>query len=198
MAKCSFSKRGSELRVRPAVLAGVLMLSLAAPAVSAAATVYKGRMFTGGGAASPAAVNVRIVVDSTTTVEEAARLNETIGKGDWDAVLELFRSMPKGSIQFTGAAGLKISCGIITEEVKPDGGSRVVLVARGQPVDPYASRRFFGPFIFLVVALDLDASGKGEGKAYDEASFKFTADGKAVPEGSVSTPKVFSNIRREK
>lgn len=198
MAKRSLSGPRSRRGASSAVLATAVALTLAAPAVTAAATVYKGRMFTGGGAASPAAVNVRIVVDSTTTLEEAARLNEAIGQGDWDAFLKVFGSMPKGSLQFTGAAGLKIPCHIITEEVKPDGGSRVVLIARGQPVDPYASRRFFGPFIFLVVALDLDASGKGEGKAYDEASFKFSPDGKAIPVGSVSTPKVFANVRREK
>ncbi len=198
MANGSIPRRGFCRRARSVMLAAVVALSVAATAVAAGPTVYRARMFTGGGAASPAAVNVRIVVDSTTTLEEASRINEAIGKGDWDAFLELFRSMPKGSIQFTGSAGLKIPCGIVTEEVKPDGGSRVVLVARGQPVDPFATRRFFGPFIFLVVTLDLDASGKGEGKAYDEAGFSFTPAGKVVPGGSVSTPKVFSNVRREK
>jgi hypothetical protein len=93
---------------------------------------------------------------------------------------------------------LKIPCHIVSEEANETGGTRVVLVARGQPIDPFASRRFFGPFIFLVVTLELDASGKGEGKAYDEAGFRFSPDGKVVPEGSVSTPKAFVNVRREK
>lgn len=198
MAKRSLLRPGSHRRTRSAGLAAAIPLFFAASAVAAAPAVYRARMFTGGGASSAAAVNVRIVVDSTTTLEEAFRLNEAIGQGDWDSFLTVFRSMPKGSIQFTGAAGLKIPCHIVSEEANDKGGTRVILVARGQPIDPFASRRFFGPFIFLVVTLNLDASGKGEGKAYEEAGFRFTPDGKVVPEGSVSTPKAFVNVRREK
>ncbi len=198
MANLSLSGPGSYRRTGTVVLAAVVGLSFAASAFAAVPAVYRARMFTGGGAGSAAAVNARIVVDATTTVEEAARLNESIGRGDWDAFLAVFRSTPKGSIQFTGSAGLKIPCYIVSEEATPEGGTRLIMVAQGQPIDPFATRRFFGSFVFLIVRLDVDAAGKGEGKAYDEASFRFTPDGKVVPEGSMSTPKVFTNVRRDK
>ncbi len=183
---------------RRIVLAAVAVLGLAAAASAAVPAVYRGRMFTAGGASSAAVVNIRVAVDSLTTVEEASRLNEALGAGDWDAFLSVFRSTPKGSIQFVGGAGMKIGCFIASEQPTDKGGTRLVLVAQGQPIDPFATRRFFGPFIFLIVTLDLDASGKGEGKAYEESSFTFTPDGKVVPGGSVSTPKVFTGVRREK
>ena len=170
---------------------------------------FRGRMLTGVGTGLPAVMNARIVVNSYTTLDEVALLQDFVNKNDSKGFFSAFNQIKKGFLQFPGEMGLNISFHAAFE-TPTDKGMKIILVGESQalPVgfSPSADawkvlapgKNRSGLFLFLVAELDLDKNFKGEGKVYEEARITFTPEGGIKLDSYVKTPKMIVNIEKTK
>lgn len=170
---------------------------------------FRGRMLTGVGTGLPAVMNVKIVVDSYTTQDEVALLQDFKNKNDSKGFFSAFNQIKKGSLQFPGETGLNIGFHAAFE-TPTDKGMKIILAGESQALpagfSPSADawkvlapgKNRPGLFLFLVAELDLDKNFKGEGKVYEEAKIAFTPEGGIKLDSYVKTPKMIVNIEKTK
>jgi len=154
---------------------------------------FKARLFTGGGPNVESSINVRIHIESFTTVDEVLALNKAFSEGGEDGFFAVFNKINKASLRFLGARGLNI--GLHAAYEKPtDNGFKIFLYGKSQSVEPGSSRLVYGGFLFLVVALDLDKNYKGEGRVYEDARIQFTQQGTIEMGSYTRAPKVLVGV----
>lgn len=178
------------------VLCGPLAVAALSGSLLAQAE-YRGRMFAGGGPNRPAVVNVKIVVDALTTAEEVGRYQQLLAGGDIEGFYETFHTLKKGSLQFTGGLGLKIDF-YAASEVQTEKGARLIMAADSRNIETGVSKRTHGSYLFLVIALDIDAKGNGDGQLYEDAKIAFSPNGELILQSYVTTPKEIVNVKKTK
>jgi hypothetical protein len=154
-------------------------------------------MFSGGGPNRPAVVNVKIVADALTAAEEVGRFQQLLGAGDIEGFYETFHTLKKGSLQFTGGLGLKIDF-FAASEVQTEKGARLIMAADSRSLDSGVSKRTHGSYLFLVVVLDIDAKGNGDGQLYEDGKIAFTSTGELILQSYITTPKEIMNVKKTK
>jgi hypothetical protein len=154
---------------------------------------FKARLFTGGGPNTESSINVRIKIDSFTTVDEVVALSKAFSSGGEDGFFAVFNKMNKAYLRFLGAQGLNI--GLHAAYEKPtDNGYKILLYGKSQSVEPGSNRLVYGGFLFLVVILDLDKNYKGEGRIYEDARIQFTQQGTIEMDSYTRAPKVLVGV----
>jgi hypothetical protein len=158
---------------------------------------YRGRMFVVGGPNRPSAVNVKVVLDAVTTLEEVTRYQTLLGAGDIEGFYAAFREHKKGSLQFTGGLGLRIDF-YAASELKTETGTKLVLAGESRNLDSGVGKRMHGAYLFLVVELNLDKNGSGDGRLYEDGRISFTATATLALDSYVTTPKEIVSVRKTK
>jgi hypothetical protein len=158
---------------------------------------FRGRMFAVGGPNRPAAVNVKVVLDATTTLEEVTRYQTLLGAGDVEGFYTQFRLTKKGSLQFTGGLGLRIDFYAASMQ-QTEKGTKIILAGESRNLDSGVGKRTHGAYLFLVVELNLDKDGSGDGRLYEDGRISFTPTATLALESYVTTPKEIVNIHKVK
>jgi len=181
---------------RPIIYAlGALLLSSASSLW--AQVEFKARLMTGGGPNVQSAINLRIRIESFTTTDEVRNLVEAYNSGGEDGFFAVFNKIDKGSLRFLGGPGLNI--GFHAAYEKPtDKGYKIMLYSKSRSVEPGSSKLVYGGFLFLVVELDLDKNFQGEGRVYEDARIRFTAQGTIEMESYTRAPKDLVGISQVK
>ena len=162
-----------------------------------AQTEYRGRMFVGGGPNRSAIANVKIVVDGLTTAEEVGRYQQLLAAGDIEGFYETFHTLKKGSLQFTGGLGLKIDF-FAASEVATEKGARLLMAADSRSLDTGVGKRTHGSYLFLVILLDIDGKGNGDGQLYEDGKLAFSPSGELILQSYITTPKEIVNVKKTK
>lgn len=162
-----------------------------------AQTEYRGRMFVGGGPNRAAVANVKIVVDGLTTAEEVGRYQQLLAAGDIEGFYETFHALKKGSLQFTGGLGLKIDF-FAASEVATEKGAKLLMAADSRNLDTGVSKRTHGSYLFLVIMLDIDGKGNGDGRLYEDGKLAFSSSGELILQSYITTPKEIVNVKKTK
>jgi hypothetical protein len=136
---------------------------------------YQAMLLTRGGPNSDPVLKIRIIIDSYTTNEEAWQLLQTLDQAGYDQFLSLFRRAKKGSMIFMSTRGLKIEFHA-AHVIPKEKGKKIMLFTEKQAWETGVSQRLDGRFPFMVVELDLDDKGKGEGKIYENAQITLGGD----------------------
>jgi hypothetical protein len=178
------------------ILCGLLAIAALGGPLSAQ-TEYRGRMFAGGGPNRSAVVNVKIVVDGLTTAEEVGRFQQLLAGGDIEGFYETFHTLKKGSLQFTGGLGLKVDF-YAASEVQTEKGARLLMAADSRSLDTGVSKRTHGSYLFLVLLLDIDAKGNGDGQLYEDGKLAFSPSGELILQSYITTPKEIVNVKKTK
>ncbi len=178
------------------VLGGLLAIAFLSGTLSAQAE-YRGRMFMGGGPNRAAVANVKIVVDGLTTAEEVARYQQLLAAGDIEGFYQTFHTLKKGSLQFTGGLGLKIDF-YAASEIQTEKGARLFMAADSRSLETGVSKRTQGSYLFLVIMLDIDAKGNGDGQLYEDGKLAFASNGELILQSYITTPKEIVNVKKTK
>jgi hypothetical protein len=172
--------------------AAVLVLEAGAGPAGAEKQSYKARVLKTG---FPNNITVKIEVTGVSTPEEVAGLQDALANGE-GAFRKAFHRTVKGSLMFYGIEQPSVKFHAAFETPTERGrtltlfsDNRIVLSGPGQAV--------MG-LLFLVVVLELDAEGNGEGRLYENAYIKFTPDGRLDIESYRTAPAQLIQVRRAK
>lgn len=185
------------MKIRP-VLIALLGVCLCFGGALSAAEKYTAKMFTRGGPNTENVLKLNITIDSYTSGEEGWILFHALNYEGWDQFIATFRQTNKGTISFRGARGLNIV--IHAAQVIPtEKGRKIMLFTEKQTWEVDAFQRSDGRFPFMVFELDLDNTGTGEGKVYENAQIKLKGDreagtGAMEMESYSSAPKVIFGV----
>jgi len=160
-----------------------------------AADVFKARMLTGKAPIQPPQIDVRIEVESWTTLEEISRLNEVMDKSGIDAFISAFSGVKKGVVRFMYARGwnLPIHAALVFPTEK---GKKILLFFNRQNWEPGSQFASTGRHFFMVMELKLNEKGKGEGRFFEDAQIKLDPLlGKIEMETYESAPKAFPYVQ---
>jgi hypothetical protein len=154
----------------------------------------RGRLMLGSGGSMASPVNIRVKIDSYTTVDEVLQLAQALKSGGDNGLFTAFRKMKKGSLRFIGGAGLNIGLNAAYE--KPtDNGFKYVLFGKSQSVEPGSTLQVYSENLFLVIELEVDKNYKGEGKVYEAASIRFTEQGTIEMQASTTPSKDIVDVK---
>jgi hypothetical protein len=160
-------------------------------------TVFRARFFTGGGGTMDRVLTTKIEIAGFSTKDEIQKLAEAYNaKGD-AGFRETFRSFKKGKIQVIGASGLNIEFHAAMETQK-EGGFQIQLIAENAQFQPGGSQKPFTGLMFLVVILDVDAKGEGEGRVYEDTGIEFTSEGELKLGAFQRAPKLLTAVKKQK
>jgi hypothetical protein len=143
----------------------------------------------------PSNITVKIEVTGFSTPEEIAALQQTLGGGE-AAFRKAFRSKVKGSLMFYGIEQPSIKFHAAFE-APTEKGRAITLFGENRIVLSGPDQLEMG-FFFLVVSFEIDAEGNGEGRLYENASIKFTPDGRLGLESYRTAPAQIIQVRRAK
>jgi hypothetical protein len=156
---------------------------------------YQGRILTGGGGhPAETVMNVKILVESYTSPEEISQLRDAFNRDGYEALMSAFRGMQKGVFIPVGSRGVKIILHV-AHNFKTEKGRRVVLFTIRQSWDVHVTQRMDTRFPFMVIELDINNKGKGNGKIYEEAHAVLTPQGTMEMDSSNSPPKQLFGVR---
>jgi hypothetical protein len=172
----------------------LLAIFLASTSSLWAQVELRGRLMLGSGGSMASPVNIRIKVDSYTTVDEVRQLAQALNSGGDSGLFTAFRKMKKGSMRFVGGAGLNIGLNAAYE--KPtDNGFKYVFFSKSQSVEPGSNLQAYSENLFLVIELNVDKNYKGEGKIYEAASIRFTEQGTIEMQSSTTPTKDIVDVK---
>jgi hypothetical protein len=163
-------------RILVGLLIGVVAMTIPSRwSASAITEEYQARLLSGGMQLTEQVKKIRISIDSYTTSEEVYNLMKIQYEQGFEPVMNAFRALNKGIFFPIGARGIKI---IIhgAHSIPTEKGRQILLFAQRQPWDVDMSQRIDSRFPFMVIELNVDDKGKGNGKIYDQASISLTAE----------------------
>ncbi len=175
---------------------GFILLAIFLMATSSlwAQVELRGRLMLGSGGSMAGPVNIRIKIDSYTTVEEVRQLAQALSSGGDSALFSAFRKLKKASLRYIGGAGLNIGLNAAYE--KPtENGFTYLLFGKSQSVEPGSVLQAYSENLFLVIELNVDKNYKGEGKIYEAASIRFTEQGTIEMAASTTASKDIVDVR---
>jgi len=145
----------------------------------------------------PPAIDIQIEVESWTSPEEIIEFNRVLASSGTDVFLSIFNSTKKGVVRFLYARGFNLTIHM-AQALEDDNGKRVLLVLRREPWSQ-GSQLSGGRNYFMVIELNLNKEGKGEGRFYEDAQIEMDVmDGKVYLRSYESSPKIIPSIKEIK
>jgi len=160
-------------------------------------TQFRARFFTGGSGTMDRVLTTKIEIAGFTTKEEVYKLAESFNTKGEDGFRETFRSYKKGKIQVIGASGLNIEFHAV-KEIAKENGYQYQLIAENAQFQPGGGQKSYLGLVFLVVILDLDLKGNGEGRVYEDTGIEFTSDGELKMGEFKRAPKMLTAVTKQK
>lgn len=164
--------------------------------ISAAQETYRARMLTGRGPIESPVVNLRIEIKDYTIPDEVRKLQDIMSRGGFNAFLNAFRKEEKGSIQVLGSQGLKLRINAVQIKYM-DKGHTISLFMEQQNWSTNTKMRVAENF-FMVMELDLNEEGEGDGRLYEDAQVLINRDGWFEMAGSNFAPKAIMSVSEVK
>ncbi|MDD8015954.1 MAG: hypothetical protein PHX45_09705 [Acidobacteriota bacterium] len=180
-------------KIVPLLLAAAIALS--PHAAQAAADEFQARLFQIG--LEYKALKVRIMVDSYTADEEIAQIKNVLSQQGFDAFMNAFNSLMKGSLQIVGGPGVKINLHCAYSR-PTDKGRQILLFTQAQDWDLSSMRRVEPEFQFMVIELNLNEKGRGNGKIYEQAKIRLPLENVMEMEGYDAPPRQLLDVREVK
>lgn len=160
-------------------------------------TEFRARFFTGGGGTMDRVLTTKIEIYGYSTKDEIFKLAEDFNTRGEDGFRQTFRSFKKGKIQVIGASGLNIEFHAAMEIAKPD-GYQIQLIAENAQFQPGGGQKSYIGLMFMVVILDLDLKGNGEGRVYEDTGVEFTPNGELKMAEFKRAPKLLTGVNKRK
>lgn len=140
---------------------------------------------------------VRISFENDTTPEEVYNFIRVNNQGGYGAFLDAFRRAKKGLFCIFGGLGLNVSIHAV-QSTSTDKGRKILLFTERQTWDTQILQSSKGQYLFMVIELNLDNKGKGDGKLYESAQIQFTDKGAIEMVSYFSAPKELFGLRTVK
>lgn len=167
-------RRTMNLRRQCAVFA-LIVISLCLGGFLAAQEKYTARLLTRGGPNSESAIKIQIAIESYSTGQEVWKLQQILELNGYEPFISAFRQSNKGSLVFASSRGLKVV--IHAAQVIPkEDGRKIMLFTEIQAWDVDVMARMDGRFPYMVIELDVNNKGKGDGRIYENAQIRFNGD----------------------
>jgi len=192
----TLGKRRLLIFVLAAVLtAGSVFGQTADPPVKP--TVFRARFFTGGGGTMDRVLTTKIEIIAYSTKDEIYKLAGAYNTKGEAGFRQTFRSFKKGKIQVIGASGLNIEFHA-AKEIPKENGYQIQLIAENTEFQPGGGQKSYIGLMFMVVILDLDLKGTGEGRVYEDTGIEFTSDGELNMGEFKRAPKLLTAVTKQK
>jgi hypothetical protein len=171
-----------------AAAAGLVVI-MAGPLM--AKDIFRCRMLTGKAPVEPSVVNVRIEIESYTTVQEVLGLQDALNSGGEGAFLKMFASMKKGVVRIMDRRGWNLE--VHAAQVIPtEKGKKLQLFLLRQAWDPGNQLVRTGADFFMVIELNLNEKNNGDGRFYEDAGINLAPlVGRIEMSRYGSAPKIF-------
>ena len=163
-----------------------------------AGDVFRGRMLTERAPIEPPAVNVLIEVESWTTPDEILKFAEVMSTSGIEPFLNLFNDTKKGKVRFLYARGYNLTIHMAQVQKETDGNKKVILVFRREPWSQ-GTQLGTSRYYFMVMELQLNEKGRGEGRFYEDAQIQLDAlNGRIIMETYGMSPKMITAVQEVK
>jgi hypothetical protein len=177
------------------IMLSVILSSLALVSVASAAETFKARMMTGKTGFGPTQINVRIEVESWTTLDEINRLQDALVQGGFNAYQDAFNAMKKGTARFMSDHGRSLPIHAALS-VPTEKGRKIHLFFNHQTWDTDSTFVEHSGNPFMVIEITLDDKGKGDGHFYEFAQIKLRPElGTIEMESYEAAPKILSVVQ---
>jgi hypothetical protein len=161
----------------------ILFAAIAVLAVPArAAEFFRARLLTGKAPVEPPAVAIRIEIQGYTSAEELNLLAKALDQSN-DAFLGVLQGLKKGVVRFMDSRGWNLDIHA-AQSLPTAKGRKILCVLFRQTWDPGAQFARTGANYFMIVELNLNEKGTGEGRLYEDAGIQFR-----LPEGVIEMTK---------
>ena len=167
---------------------------LSSKALSPETETFQARLLTGGQQYTESVRKIKIEIDSYTTSEEVQKLIEVQSQQGYEPFMDAFRALNKGTFFPIGGRGIKTIIHA-AHTVPTEKGRKIWLFAQRGTWDVEMNIRTDSRFPFLAIELDVDSKGKGQGKMYEQAAVRLTAERTLEMEGYNSPPKQLWDVR---
>lgn len=183
----------ARARFSVVLAAAVFILAVLAAPARAEKQQFKARVLKPGFANN---ITVKVEVSGFSTPEEIAALQESLRTNGEATFRKAFRKAVKGSLLFYGIEqpSIKFHAAFETATEK---GRTLTLFAENRVVLSGPDQTVLG-LLFLVVVLEIDAEGNGEGRLYENATIKFTPDGRLDIDSYRTSPAQLIQVRNAK
>ncbi len=174
-----------------AAAAGLAVLAAGPLGAEGTKDIFRCRMLTGRAPVEPPVVNVRIEIESYTTVQEVLGLQDALNSGGEDAFLKMFASMKKGVVRIMDRRGWNLEVHA-AQMIPTEKGKKLQLFLLRQAWDPGNQLVRTGADFFMVIELNLDAKNNGDGRFYEDAGINLAPlAGRIEMRRYGSAPKIF-------
>jgi len=155
---------------------------------------YAGILTSGPLTQRPAPIDIG--VDRVATEEIRGQLAEVYREGGPVALLEAIKKeKPAGYVKLQNRE--RLVAGYAEEVARPDGGRRILLLCARQPGDwELESGQGRTEYLFRIVALALDANGRGTGMLFHTARVSFDANGVTLEREQSGQPTRILSIQK--
>src|SRR4030066_416630 len=155
---------------------------------------FTARVLSGGMQYTENVKKIKITIDSYLTDEEVLNLIGLMSQQGYQAFMDAFRALNKGIFFPIGGRGVKIIIHA-AHSMPTENGRKILLFAQRGTWDVEMNLRTDSRFPFMVIELNVNSKGKGEGKLYEQAGIKLTAERTLEMDGYNSPPKQLWDVR---
>ena len=149
------------------------------------------------GFAAGKATRLTIVVDKYSTLEDRAKLIETVTQGDGQKINKYLEDLPRiGTVQIPGQPSKDLK---YIYNYTMDDGSRQVVMGTNRSYLSQEAPRSDGSveYLMAIIAFSLDKNGKGDGTLAPAAEMKIV-DGKVTQTNSAADPITLTSVVSKK
>lgn len=177
----------------------LLSVWLGLSGIVSAGEKYAAKLLTRGGPNTEPVTRIEIEIASYTTGEEAWQLLQTLNQSGYEPFITAFRQSNRGTIRFLAAHGLNIAIHV-AQSIPKENGKTIMLFTERQAWEVDVSQRTDGRFPFMIVELNVDNKGKGEGRLYENAQIKMQGEQNSglatmLMESYNSAPKILFGVQ---
>ena len=159
-----------------------------------ATDIFRARMLTGKAPIEPPVATVQIEVESWTTPEEIRQLQDVMNQSGIEAFLAAFSAIKKGVVRIMYARGWNLP--IHMAQVLPTEKGKRVIIFLDREAWVQGSYQIRGRNYFMIMELNLNEKGRGEGRFYEDAQIRLDASlGKIEIANYESAPKIFVQVQ---
>jgi hypothetical protein len=184
------TKRHRAMRFGACLVAALAVLL----APLGATDIFRARMLTGKAPIEPPVVSIQIEVESWTTPEEIRQLQDVMQQSGIQPFLSAFSAIKKGVVRFMYARGWNLP--IHMAQVLPTEEGKRILIFLDREAWVQGSYLVRGRNYFMIIELNLNEKGRGEGRFYEDAQIQLdSALGKIEIANYESAPKIFVQVQ---
>ena len=185
------------MKFRYPIIGLVLILSIRAvffPFPLGDTEIYRARMLTNRGPIETPVVNLRIEIEDYSDTGENWELQKVMNRAGFNSFLNAFQKSNKGVIKVTGGRGWQIRVNVAQIRYT-ENGSKISLFLERQNWDSTTTVRVSQNF-FMVMELNLDESGNGDGRLYEDVQIQLNERGWFEIAKSDAAPKMLMAVTR--